>query len=79
MKAVQVWRKYHQDRRDRAECLHALDEIAPTDLLDEFFEKAKGELLCDKVCQQKGPALRLGNCADLVIEFRLHFRLREIT
>ena len=78
MKAVEVRREHHQDWRDRAERLHALDHVARADLLNEFLEKTKGELFCDQICHQKSAPLRLGNGADLLAEFRLHFWLPEI-
>ncbi len=48
MKAVNVRRQDHEDRRDRAQRLHALHHVPAADLLDEFFEEAKRQLFGDR-------------------------------
>ena len=79
MKTVDVRRKDHKDRCDRAEGLHALDHVAATDLLNEFFEKPKHELLGNHVRHEKRAALRFADFVQLLGEFRLYFRSGKIT
>ena len=58
VKPIDVRRKNDQDRHDRAKSLHALDHVAAADLLNEFVEKPKRELLGHHVCHEKCAALR---------------------
>src|SRR2546423_866191 len=58
VKPIDVRRKNDQDRHDRAKSLHALDHVAAADLLNEFVEKPKRELLSHHVCHEKCAALR---------------------
>ena len=53
MKPVDVRGENHQDRRNRAEGLHALHHVAATNLLNEFLEKPKGQLLGHHVRHEK--------------------------
>src|SRR5439155_27016364 len=58
VKSVDVRRKNDQDRHDHAKSLHAFDHVTATDLLNEFLEKPKRELLGHHVCHEKCAALR---------------------
>src|SRR3989442_13673813 len=79
MKTVDVRRKDHQDRRDRAEGLHTLDHVTTADLLNEFFEKPKRELLGNHVRHEKCAALRFADAIQSLGEFRLYLGPRKIT
>ena len=79
MKTVDVRREDHQDRRNRAEGLHALDHVAAADLLNEFLEKPKRELLGNHVCHEKCAPLWFADAIQLLGEFRLYFGPRKIT
>ena len=61
VKTVDVGRKNYEDRHDRAQRLHALDHVAAADLLNEFFEESKRELLGDHVRHEKCAAFRLAD------------------
>ena len=41
VKSVDVWRKDHQDRRDRAQSLHALDHVAAAEFAERIFGKTE--------------------------------------
>ena len=79
VKPVDVWGENYQDRRNRAQSLHALDHVAAADLLNEFLEKSKRELLGDHVGHEKCAALRFADFVQLRGEFCLYLRPREIT
>src|SRR5205809_1801468 len=79
MKAVNVWRQDNEDRRNGAESLHALDHVPATDLLNEFVEEPKRQLLSDHVRDEKCAPLRLAYLVQLRRQFSLHLRPREIT
>ena len=78
MKPVDVWSKNYEDRHNRAKGLHALDHVAAADLLNEFFEESKRELLGDHVRHEKCAAFRLIDSIQSRSEFRFHLRPREI-
>ena len=53
MEAVDVGRQDDENRCNRAESLHALYHISAADLLNEFVEKSKRELLGYHVRHEK--------------------------
>ena len=61
MKPVNVRSEDDEDRDDGTERLHALQHVAAGDLMDEFLEETKRQLLRDHVSHEKCPALRLDN------------------
>ena len=79
MKSVNVWRQDDEDRRNRAESLHALDHVSATDLLNEFVEESKRQLLGDHVRHEKCAPLRFADLVQLRGQLCLHLRPREIT
>ena len=78
MKAVDVRRQDHEDRRDRAQSLDALHHVAATELLDKFVEEAKRQLLGDHVRHEKRAPLRFADLVQLRGQFCLYLRPREI-
>ena len=79
MKTVDVWCEDNQNRHNRAEGLHALDHVATADLLNEFFEKPKRQLLGNHVRHEKCAPLRLVDTIQSLGEFRLYLGTRKIT
>ena len=79
MKAVNVWRQDNEDRCNGAESLHALDHVSATDLLNEFVEEPKRQLLGDHVRHEKCAPLRFAHLVQLRGKFCLHLRPREMT
>src|SRR5439155_192656 len=54
-------------------------DVAAADLLNEFFEKSKRELLGHHVSHEKCAPLRFADCVQSLGEFRFYFRSRKIT
>ena len=79
MKAVDVRCQNNEDRRDSAESLHAFNHVTATDLLNEFVEEPKRQLLSDHVRHEKCAPLRFAHLVQLRGKFCLHLRPREIT
>src|SRR6266478_3162744 len=79
VKPVDVWSKNYEDRHNCAKGLYALDHVAAADLLNEFFEESKRELLGDHVRHKKCATLRLADSIQLRSEFRFYLWPREIT
>ena len=79
MKTVDVWGKDHQYRHNCTDSLHALDHVAATDLLNEFLEKSKRELLGHHIGHEKCAALRFADCVQSLGKLRFYFRSRKIT
>ena len=78
MKSVNVRREDDEDRRDRAERLHAFDEVPARDLLNKFLEEAKGQLFGNEVRHEKGSAFRFGDSVDRFGQLCFHFRFGEV-
>ena len=79
MKAVDVRGQDHENRRNRAQSLHALHHVAAADLLNEFIKEAKRELLGNHICHQKRAPLRFADLVHLRGKLCLHLRPCEIT
>ena len=78
MKAVDVRGQDHENRRNRAQSLHALHHVAAAELLDKFVEKTKRELLGHHVRHEKRAPLGFADLVQLRGQFCLHLRPREI-
>ena len=65
MKAINVRRQYHEDRRDSAQGLHALYHVAAAELLDKLIEEPKRELLGDHIRHEKRSPLRFADFIHL--------------
>ena len=78
MKSIDVRREHDEDRSDPAQCLHAFDDVSGRDLLDEFLEESKRELLADEIRHQERAALRFGHAIHRLGEHCLHFRSGEM-
>lgn len=78
MKTVDVGRKNYEDRRNRAKSLNALDHVPAADLLNEFIEETKRELLGDHVRHEECATLRFADLVQMRSEFRLYLRPCEV-
>src|SRR6266853_2990360 len=65
VKTVDVGGKDHQDWQNCAQSLHALNDVAAADMLDEPIEKTKRELLRHHVGHEKRAALRFADIVSL--------------
>src|SRR4029434_7808664 len=76
---VDIRRQYNENRCNGAESLHTLDHVSASDLLNEFVEEPKRQLLGDHVRHEKCAPLRFAYLVQLRCQLCLHLRPREIT
>src|ERR1700730_8032230 len=78
MKSIDIRRENDENRGDRAQRLHAFDEIAACDLLNKLLEKAKGELFGHEVGHEKRASFRFSNAVQPLSQHCFYFGLRKI-